>query len=726
MKLVRICLLSLVGLLPNCAFTQILPWPDTPAGVPYRLESSYGPRKSNGTFFHKGLDFNEQGTSSSDGTGEKEKDYPIITPASGTIFGIGSSGSLKWIGIDYGNNRKLAYLHIFSTNDFAPFGNFKGSISNPIGSDGEIRSYRRSYTASNEDYGLILFYSGQVVLNNNTGRIVKVLGISTIHARRVKVSNGDFQNIAVSTATHPENSVVVSPSTDAVLETMPFGDDVYSDDKLSILVGPNRRAETTAGYVTVSTTVLAGEIIAPVGRSGTDNTHLHIQISSSDYKLNNTKSGNDGWDNPIQYLERGNSAFSGKISTPTINSLIYHTASHNYERVTANIRQRLTAYDASWETYHNYELDRVRFFAISKALMAATTDYVALLAGNNNTINSDRDVTLTDRFSPPNPIDPFRAEFNYGGSRNTSDNAFPPFLNNPSASNEEGALLKTDGYKTGVRAKDDLSINPTTEFVFNQWNTRINKDFSGLAYRSQDAAYPDGEYALLAVAESVDRDPAEMFVSSVSVGIDNFRPYLEEVRVFAENLPGTPVVRRHAWLLENNLLVSSEPLKNWLVPGEYTLSATFSEEMNGDYISLGLEGKGALANTDVFYSTEARKTIASGRLSISPAEYPQDALVRVVAGGTDIAAKELLAVSTDTTTIDPAKKLTRDAFGDMQGEGGQDNSTELRIEVSSPVISWFAGGGYHSCPGECGSQAEPLIFTSNGTWLDFSDLGAGL
>ncbi|MHB0997572.1 MAG: hypothetical protein ACYC2I_14510, partial [Elusimicrobiales bacterium] len=42
------------------------------------------------------------------------------------------------------------------------------------------------------------------------------------------------------------------------------------------------------------------------------------------------------------------------------------------------------------------------------------------------------------------------------------------------------------------------------------------------------------------------------------------------------------------------------------------------------------------------------------------------------------------------------------------------------------IITWFADGNYHNCPGECGSQAQPLIFTSNGVWLDFSDLGSGL
>ncbi|MHB0995280.1 MAG: chitobiase/beta-hexosaminidase C-terminal domain-containing protein, partial [Elusimicrobiales bacterium] len=287
-------------------------------------------------------------------------------------------------------------------------------------------------------------------------------------------------------------------------------------------------------------------------------------------------------------------------------------------------------------------------------------------------------------------------------------------------------IFRSDGYKTGLKSGNFYS-NPTTDFVFNQWNTRINKDFSGLAYRSQDAAYPDGEYALLAVAESVDRNPAEMFVSTpVYVGIDNFRPYLEEVRVMAEDLPGMPVVRRHTWLLENNLLIFSE-LKSWLVPGEYTLSATFSEEMNGDSVYLGIEGKGALPGKDVYFSTETRKSIASGRLSISPAEYPRDTVTYVVAAGTDIARKELLAISTATNkTIDPALTLTRNAAGEMQGEGGYDTSMELRIEVSSPIITWFADGNYHNCPGECGSQAQPLIFTSNGVWLDFSDLGSGL
>jgi len=103
MKSIGISLIIVLNILRCCVSAQLVEWPTTPSGEPYRVESSYGPRIANGTFFHKGLDFNEQGTSSADGTGEKEKNYPIIAPASGTIFGIGySGGGLKWIGVNYG------------------------------------------------------------------------------------------------------------------------------------------------------------------------------------------------------------------------------------------------------------------------------------------------------------------------------------------------------------------------------------------------------------------------------------------------------------------------------------------------------------------------------------------------------------------------------------------------------------------------------------------------
>ena len=324
----------------------------------------------------------------------------------------------------------------------------------------------------------------------------------------------------------------------------------------------------------------------------------------------------------------------------------------------------------------------------------------------------------------PDLSDPFRAEFDYGGSTAENDNAFPPFINNT------GGLYKSDRQRTGLLPEGSLEFKPITNFVFNQWNTRINKNFQnelvpGLAYRSMDAAYPDGEYALLAVAESVDRDPNEMFVSSpVLVGIDNFRPYLEDVKVFNSG-PGFSTLVYHRFCsLNGEVLGSTGPFTETpLTNGEYNAVFTFSEQMDKNLISAWLDN-GTSITTELFYDTATHKSKAEGHLSIYS---PQDALVSLLVTSTDIAAKGLLELYPWRTEILPAAELTRDpATGRMQGMGGIDRLHSFRVEVSSPVITWTARDTGYSCPGDCGTEAAPINLPVNQARFTYTDSGSGL
>ncbi len=700
------------------AYAQLLPWPSDPEGYPYRVESAYGPRNVvRGTFFHKGLDLNEQNTGGN--TGDADLNQPIIAPGDGTIFGIGrASDGIEWIGVDYGNNRTLAYLHIFPNNSAVVVGDISDVVNNQIAQNNQIRSYRRIITknANNIDdnnMGIILFYSGSVLNGKNTGRIVKALGISPMHNNLEIAVPGalDTQPIPQYSPTPASDTSVVCAGNDGVLDTLPQGDDEYSVDKTCINAGINKIADSKAGYIVPRTTIISGEIIAPLGKSGANNSHLHLQISHADEKLANDPSAgadyNDGMDNVIQYLVHDYSQFSGGISVPTDNSTLYHTDDHNNERVTASIRWRPVG--ADWQIYHPYELDRVKIYVIPDKVAQETLDFASLIADNTYLINGNRS-PITTALQLPVSSDTFRAEFNYGGAYN--DIAFPPFIGNT------GAGFRSYGATTGLNPQGDLAVTPITDFVFNQWNTGINKSFTGLAYRNEDAAYPDGQYGLIAVAESVDREVSERFISYPKmITIDNFRPYVKQVEV----KQSTTTFYKRSWELDDKSMLRSyaPSVEEPIVPGEYTVITTFSEPMfEASLVNIN--------NAFTPFTSVQVSTLAIGNY------YLQDAMLPLEIRGMDIAgtANELLKIDPDKSYIDPALELTRGASGYMPAGGGSDKFHSLHVEAGFPPSIGYEDRNHilaHGCGGDtCGTEAEPIALAWNRVRFSYADIGSGI
>ncbi len=728
------CLVSLgfiVFPLVDVSAQQVLPWPIDPYGIEYRVDSAYGPRDLGvdadgnpitvGTFFHKGIDLNAK-----DLSGDLDINYPVTAAGFGTIFGIGKTGSgIKWIGVNYGGGRNFAYLHIFPHKDIES-GNFVG-----VGQTAPIRSYKRIYTEGIVNRGVVLLYSGL----NQTGRIVQALGIDGIHTDlQIKVPESeagkDDQIVPVGTQTPDENTIVVSCGTDGVLNTLKQGDDGY--DGNNITAGPNKIAESRAGYIVPQTAVGPGEIIAPLGKSGTNNAHLHLQVSSPDLTLYNGKQPgnplfNDGWNNVVQYLARGHSQFSGEVSTPTEESILYHTMDHNNERVKASIRWRPEVVEGpagpevvNWKTYHSYELDRLRLMAIPEAVLPNLTPADA--AANTYLINGNRDVQTTFADQLPDPADPFRAEFDYGGTVGGSplfeeDNAFPPFINNT------GNDYRSDGTRTGLNPLGSLSTTPRTEFVFNQWNTRIRKDFAGeippvLANLNEDAAYPDGRYGLVAVAESMDREESERFISAPTmVTLDNFRPYVKQVEV----KQSTTTFYKRSWELDDKSMLRSyaPSVEEPIVPGEYTVITTFSEPMfEASLVNIN--------NAFTPFTSVQVSTLAIGNY------YLQDAMLPLEIRGADIAgtSNELFKIDPDKSYIDPARELTRDASGYMPAGGGSDKFHSLRVEAGFPPSIGYEDRNHilaYGCGGDtCGTEAEPIDLAWNRVRFSYRDIGSGI
>jgi len=226
--------------------------------------------------------------------------------------------------------------------------------------------------------------------------------------------------------------------------------------------------------------------------------------------------------------------------------------------------------------------------------------------------------------------------------------------------------------------------------------------------------YPDGPYAIYARAGSDEAaDLGEWFERPVT--IDNFRPYVKQVEV----KQGITTLYKRSWELdEKSMLRSYAPsVEEPIIPGEYTVITTFSEPMG----SASLVG-GNYAFTP--YTTVLVSSITIGADT-------QDSMRPLEIYGADIAgtANELLAIEPGRSYIDPARELTRDAAGGMQGTGGTDRFHSLRIEAAPPVIEYEDRNNTlaHSCGGTtCGTQAEPINLAWSRVRFRYKDIGSGI
>jgi hypothetical protein len=113
--------LTIISLILCMAYSMLmaeLPWPQTPEGNPFCVNSAYGPREADdfdGTFFHGGIDLNDPNRH-----GDLDLNEPIRAAAEGTIKGIrlvGDRKRIQSIVIYYpGINGFINYFHIFPNN----------------------------------------------------------------------------------------------------------------------------------------------------------------------------------------------------------------------------------------------------------------------------------------------------------------------------------------------------------------------------------------------------------------------------------------------------------------------------------------------------------------------------------------------------------------------------------------------------------------------------------
>ena len=163
-----------------------------------------------------------------------------------------------------------------------------------------------------------------------------------------------------------------------------------------------------------------------------------------------------------------------EISAPVENTVIYHTADHNNERVTASIRWRPEVrkgrQGGSGGGRHIIPMvDRLRILAIPSEVIQNLTPRTRLkirIISSNRAVQSDVAQPILVIRSRRVRLRRGRRQFLF-----EEDNAFPFHKQYRQRLQERG--------KNRLNRRRLVSM-PGTEFIFNQWNTRIRKDFAGI------------------------------------------------------------------------------------------------------------------------------------------------------------------------------------------------------------------------------------------------------
>jgi len=243
--------------------------------------------------------------------------------------------------------------------------------------------------------------------------------------------------------------------------------------------------------------------------------------------------------------------------------------------------------------------------------------------------------------------------------------------------------------------------------------------------------YPDGTYKVKVKTYAYPPlDSAFSFAERLVV-TNNFRPYVERVEIF-DSLGQRVYLREwNPVPMLPNLLQSPHPeLELPFIPGNaYSVIATFSEQMaHTDIYFSGVP----IVSPSFTYFPEEHKTRLTGSFQVP--NVVRDEIRPLTIQGEDSGYKEILALNpVNGTVINPATQLTRDAYGNMQGQGGDDTLHGLRIDVAPPIIIWQRTPGESQefeCSAEhpelCGTLSSPINIATNSVWFTYKDIGSGI
>lgn len=442
--------------------------------------------------------------------------------------------------------------------------------------------------------------------------------------------------------------------------------------------------------ITTTSAVSTGTIIAYSGSSGNVGAHLDLRVkgaNSAYYDIN-----------PLYYVQHSMPSYAVTIPAPVAGSTLFRIpgkpeAEQSRERVQVKVV-------SSGGGATGKDLDRVKMY-----LFPADGSWTEPIFDNSR-------LAATVAYGGPPPD---AAE---------DKNPYPSYITTtPGASN-----------KTGVNPPGGMGVE---DFYFTGFNTRLKPDGKTEALINSEAKFPDGDYALAALAHSIRYNNQDYLggLTWTNVGIDNFRPYVQRVHIRDVTEPEDPVeVYDRGWALSEAQLspVAYAPDKPVLPGHTYDIAALMSEYTSGASISLE-NGPGA----DVYFEgDDSALHISSYSATLQvPGVYTEDKLVPLVIGDGDYNSNQLLALAADKTAITPGLELTRNAEGLMQGTGGSDKFHYLRIDAASPIISYNKYSKSYSaydytCPGgipeRCGTEEAPINITFSSVPFLYTDLGSGV
>ncbi|MCB4757109.1 MAG: fibronectin type III domain-containing protein, partial [Elusimicrobia bacterium] len=450
--------------------------------------------------------------------------------------------------------------------------------------------------------------------------------------------------------------------------------------------------------ITPRTTVSAGEVIGPLGKSGgVGNAHLHLQTSSPDPKLDNTKTssgvGNDGNDNVIYHLDHDRSEFTGRISSPSAGATVYHTASHDNERLVVSINKKEAG---TLSTFNGYDLDRANFYLLSSSA-DISAGILSALTDDKRVNKSRARVTLGNpNATLPDLRDSFRAEIEYGGRPDAEPH--PLYLDNTETP-PKGRTGTETGFHTGFQVDGGFPDYNRFDIVFNQWNSRVRKNFESLdgdafpddADALENAEYPDGDYRLIAKLENVyrpgdtDESGNDLYYATHTavehlVTVDNFVPFLRRIENL--DLSRGATVQREAWNPDGSVYRYSALSSSAVITatGTYLVRFEFSEPMS--HVQIRLDPFGPLVTASD--QPVDQRTVWSSTLTISSQHSDFNGKNVFTIAGKDLAGNELAATGPDVTEI-PFTRMGRDAAGTLPGPGGVNTRHAIHFQLPTRV-----------------------------------------
>lgn len=390
--------------------------------------------------------------------------------------------------------------------------------------------------------------------------------------------------------------------------------------------------------------IVGGDVVAPIGRSGTTNVHLHLyhlmDASLNVVSLSNTK-------DPLQFVQHD---FLYPSGTPSPNPHI------RILRNGPNVDQYPEGIDL---TYPGSSTSTIMVRCILPNEGNTTTFQNHTMNIDNVEVLIKKDYEIGSLFrliEGPN----FDSKISHGARLNVDRYPRPggPFSNTTDIAANQQIGTFNNGGRTGIKAfayadgTGNNPIRPWDEFYFADFATRIHENDSQnggqpvLANCPQNARYNDGNYVVK--ARVIDVRGGSTDSDEISFTIDNFKPFIEGLQVFI----GSAEVYDMFWECNDNCEgsgglhavggVTNEPVTDPDIASGMDVTVHTSEPMQDLNLAVSVSGSNLpAANISFISNSPDRQTWVFGaNISgfVSPGTATAGTDIQFIFTGTDFPA----------------------------------------------------------------------------------------